>query len=93
MRLTRDDLQSFKWFLKSGVLHDFPGIPEARLEEAKMPEMVVDLMVQRYSGSEALKVTLEVLRKISRNDLVEEMLEASKGKLRSKFSLHLESLR
>lgn len=87
-RLTKDQFQSFKWFLKKRVLEGFPGIQEAPLEEAGRRE-TVDLMVQKYQGSGALKVTLEVLRKISRNDLVEELLEAVKGKLR----FYLESLR
>lgn len=87
-RLTKDQFQSFKWFLKINVLEDFPGIPEAQLEEAGRSAMV-DLMVQKYQSSGALKVTLEVLGKISRNDLVQDLLEASqhfKGKPRSKLS-------
>lgn len=78
-RLTKDQFQSFKWFLKKRVLEGFSGISEAQLEEAERHK-TVDLMVQTYQGSGALKVTLEILAKISRNDLVEE-LEASKGKL------------
>lgn len=86
-RLTKDQFQNFKWFLKINSLEDFSGIPEAQLEEAERSG-TVDLMVQKYQSSGALKVTLEVLGKISRNDLVQELLEASrdfKGKPRSKL--------
>lgn len=78
-RLTKDQFQNFQWFLKIQVLEGFSGIPEAQLEEAGR-SATVDLMVQKYQDSGALKVTLEVLRKISRNDLVEDLLEAAKGK-------------
>lgn len=81
--LNNYQFQSFKWFLKING-----GIPEAQLEEAER-SATVDLMVQKYQRSGALKVTLEVLGKISRNDLVQDLLEASqdfKGKPRSKLS-------
>lgn len=94
MRLTEDQFQLFKWYLKRSPLEGFSGIPEAQLEKAKRPE-TVDLMVQRYQGSGALKVTLGLLEKIIRNDLVKDLLEASKhhkGELSSNFSLHLETL-
>lgn len=79
-RLTKDQFRSFKWFLSKKVLEGFSGIPEAQLEDAQLEE-AVDLMVQNYQGSGALKVTLVVLEKISRNDLVKYLLEASKGKI------------
>lgn len=79
-RLTKDQFRSFKWFLKKRVLEGVSGIPEAQLEDAQLEE-VVDLLVQNYPGPGALKVTLEVLGKISRNDLVKDLLEASKGKI------------
>lgn len=79
-RLNRDQFQNFKWFLKKRVLDGLSGIPEAQLERAKRSE-TVDLMVQRYLGSGALEVTLVVLEKISRNDLVMDLKKASKGKL------------
>lgn len=86
-RLTQDQFENFKWLLKIGVLDGFPSIPEAHLEGAEK-RVTVDLMVQTYQGSGALKVTLEVLRKISRNDLVKD-LEASnhfKGKQLKRFT-------
>lgn len=79
-RLNKDQFQNFKWFLKKRVLDGLSGIPEAQLEGANRLE-TVDLMVQRYLGSGALEVTLVVLEKISRNDLVTDLKKASNGKL------------
>lgn len=79
-RLNTDQFQNFKWFLKKRVLDGLSGIPEAQLERANTFE-TVDLMVQRYLGSGALEVTLVVLEKISRNDLVMDLKKASNGKL------------
>lgn len=79
-RLNTDQFQNFKWFLKKRVLDGLSGIPEAQLERANRLE-TVDLMVQRYLGSGALEVTLVVLEKICRNDLVMDLKKASNGKL------------
>lgn len=77
LRLNREEFTTFKWFLKQKALGSFSGIPVAQLETAGRTE-TVDLMVQKYQHSGALEVTLLVLRKVSRNDLVEELLEETK---------------
>lgn len=84
-KLTSKDFETFKWFLKQNVLEGVPGIPEAQLEQATRSD-TVDLMVQRYQDSGAVKVTLEILRKIPRNDLVDDLKNSkdSKGKLKTK---------
>lgn len=74
--LTKQDFETFKWFLKQPVLEGVPGIPVNQLEEANMCQ-TVDLMVQKYQGSGALKVTLEILKKMGRNDLAQELVEYS----------------
>lgn len=76
-RLNGEEFKTFKWFLKKKVLESFSGIPVAQLEGAERSE-TVDLMVQKYQDSGALKVTLLVLGKIFRNDLVEDLLEETK---------------
>ncbi len=76
--LKEQEFKDFKWFLNLG------GIPEARLEKAERQD-TVDLMVQKYQGPGALKETLKVLEKISRNDLVQSLEKSCsrlKGKLR-----------
>ncbi len=65
-----EELKHFKWFLKQeDTLKGFPGIPVAWLEKADRHD-TVDLMVQKYQDSGALSVTLTILEKISRNDLM-----------------------
>ncbi|KAM9334899.1 zinc-binding protein A33-like [Symphorus nematophorus] len=71
------DFRHFKWFLKQdNIIKDSPGIPVARLEKAERQD-TVDLMVQKYQGPGALKLTLIVLEKISRNDLVQRLQNSS----------------
>ncbi|TKS90460.1 E3 ubiquitin-protein ligase TRIM21 [Collichthys lucidus] len=75
--LEGDDFKRFKWFLKQDdVLEGFSGIPAARLEKADRQD-TVDLMVQQYQQQGALRVTLKVLEKISKNDLVQSLQNSS----------------
>lgn len=76
-RLKGEEFKTFKWFLKNKDLGSFSGIPVAQLETAERIE-TVDLMIQKYQDSGALKVTLLILEKVSRNDLVEDLLEETK---------------
>ncbi|XP_068587641.1 NACHT, LRR and PYD domains-containing protein 12-like [Cebidichthys violaceus] len=69
--LGNEEFIHFQWFLKqTEIVEGFPAIPKSRLEEANRHD-TVDQMVQSYSLPGALQITVEVLRKISRNDLVE----------------------
>lgn len=69
--LGNEELKHFQWFLKqAGIVEGFPVILKSQLEEADRQD-TVDLMVQTYSLAGALQITVEVLKKISRNDLVE----------------------
>ncbi|KAL7370595.1 hypothetical protein ABVT39_005026 [Epinephelus coioides] len=71
--LKEEEFENFKWFLKDdGILEGLSGIPVAQLEKAKRQD-TVDLMVQKYPGSGALKVTLKTLENIHRNDLVQRL--------------------
>ncbi|GLD45795.1 E3 ubiquitin-protein ligase TRIM21-like isoform X1 [Lates japonicus] len=75
--LGQEEFKRFKWFLKKdGILEDFPGIPWAQLENAERQD-TVDLMVQKYQDSGAQKVTLKVLEKLNRNDLVQHLQNSS----------------
>lgn len=80
-QLTREEFDDFKWFLKQDeVLEGFSRIAAARLQSAKRQD-TVDLMLQKYQGPGALKVTLTVLQKISRNDLAHSLSSLTlKGK-------------
>ncbi|XP_053194976.1 NACHT, LRR and PYD domains-containing protein 14-like, partial [Scomber japonicus] len=70
--LTGEDFENFKWYLKNEKVNDIPAIQESQLETAKRRD-VVDLMVQKYEFSGAVEVMKSVLKKINRNDLVEEL--------------------
>ncbi|XP_042255445.1 NACHT, LRR and PYD domains-containing protein 3-like [Thunnus maccoyii] len=71
--LTEDDFLKFKWFLEQdNILEGFKGIPVAQLEKAERQE-TVDPMIQKHQGPGALKLTVKVLEKINRNDLVQHL--------------------
>ena len=76
--LSEDDFENFKWFLKKENMGDISPIQWAQLENAKRRD-VVDLMGQKYEFAAAVKVMKSVLKKISRNDLVEELSNISSG--------------
>ncbi|XP_059181961.1 E3 ubiquitin-protein ligase TRIM39-like [Centropristis striata] len=75
-KLKVQEFKEFKWFLKDNVLPDFPAIPAVRLEMADRQD-TVDLMEQQYGSHGALKITITVLQKIQRNDLVQSLLDIS----------------
>ncbi|KAG7218732.1 hypothetical protein INR49_019754 [Caranx melampygus] len=83
--LTNEQLKKFQWFLKQdGIMEGVSGIPEARLESADRQD-TVDTMVQTYGGPIALLLTITILQKISRNDLVQR-LSLIKNDLRNQDS-------
>uniref|UniRef100_A0A667W9F0 Pyrin domain-containing protein n=1 Tax=Myripristis murdjan TaxID=586833 RepID=A0A667W9F0_9TELE len=65
-----EELKKFQWFLQQDdILENFPAIPKSRLEKADRQD-TVDQMVQTYGPPGSLQITVEVLKKINRNDLV-----------------------
>ncbi|XP_033976747.1 E3 ubiquitin-protein ligase TRIM39-like, partial [Trematomus bernacchii] len=68
------EFKKFKWCLEDKVL-ELPGIPKSELEEADRID-TVQLMLQHY-GTNTIKVTRDVLKKIPRNDLFEALSESS----------------
>ncbi|XP_067437219.1 uncharacterized protein [Thunnus thynnus] len=77
--LNKDEFKAFKWFLKQDdILEGSEGIPVAQLEKAERQD-TVDLMVQKYPGRGALQVTIKVLEKIHRNDLVQRLQNFHSG--------------
>uniref|UniRef100_A0A8C7JQ57 Pyrin domain-containing protein n=1 Tax=Oncorhynchus kisutch TaxID=8019 RepID=A0A8C7JQ57_ONCKI len=71
--LGRGDLKKFQWYINKGV-EEFPSISEGQLEDADRL-VTVDRMVQSYCDEGAVKITVEILRKMGRNDLAEELKE------------------
>ena len=68
--LGKEDFGRFKWHLQQKVL-GFKGIPESRLEDACRTQ-TVDHMFLNYC-IKTIEVTRYVLKKINRNDLVDEL--------------------
>lgn len=83
--LGNDELKHFQWFLKQAdMVERFPAIPKCQLEDADRQD-TVDQMVQTHGLPGALQITAEILRKISRNDLV-ELFPKSQSEANSKSS-------
>lgn len=69
--LKLEEFKNFKWHLEEDeMLEGVSGIPVSQLERADRMD-TVDLMMHKYQAHGALDVTLEALKKISRNDLVQ----------------------
>ncbi|XP_034003922.1 NACHT, LRR and PYD domains-containing protein 3-like [Trematomus bernacchii] len=68
--LGENEFKDLKWYLEGKVL-GFPGIPKSELEKADRGD-TVDLMLRDYDIN-TIKVTRDVLKKIPRNDLEEEL--------------------
>ncbi|XP_068193361.1 NACHT, LRR and PYD domains-containing protein 12-like isoform X2 [Antennarius striatus] len=76
--LGNEELKNFQWFLRQAdIIEGFPAIPKSLLEQANRLD-TVDQMVQTYGLPGAQQITVEVLKKISRNDLVELFCEPNK---------------
>ncbi|XP_014039681.2 uncharacterized protein [Salmo salar] len=67
--LVSKELEAFQWHLIQGV-EGFTSIPRGQLENANK-QVTVDRMVQQYLDDGAVKITLEILRKMDQNKLAE----------------------
>ncbi|XP_042290115.1 NACHT, LRR and PYD domains-containing protein 12-like [Thunnus maccoyii] len=76
--LSNNEFKDFKWSLKYEKVGDIPPIQESQLSKAERRD-VVDLMVQKYEFAGAVEVIKNILKKISRNDLVEKLTNISSG--------------
>ncbi|XP_034450162.1 NACHT, LRR and PYD domains-containing protein 12-like isoform X1 [Hippoglossus hippoglossus] len=82
--LADEELKSFKWFLQQAEIPEgFPAIPKSHLEKADRLD-TLDLIVHTYQ-EHSMEVTMKVLTKISRNDLVQRLSCISSG---SKLHVH-----
>ncbi|XP_067467056.1 NLR family CARD domain-containing protein 3-like isoform X1 [Thunnus thynnus] len=77
--LTDDQFGNFKWHLKEyEKVGDIPPIKQSKLSKADRPD-TVDLMVQNYKLSGAVEVIKNILKKISRDDLVRNISSGAEG--------------
>ncbi|XP_046881734.1 NLR family CARD domain-containing protein 3-like [Hypomesus transpacificus] len=72
-KLGEDDLKTFQWYLQKKGLDGFDPIPKSRLEGAARTD-TVDRMVDTYTLEGALKVTVEILRKMDQNNLAKWLM-------------------
>lgn len=70
--LDTDKLKRFKWRLKNHYC-----VSNAALEKADAPD-TVDLMIKRFGPGEAVKIMLDILRKMDQNHLAEELEDKHK---------------
>ncbi|XP_048010613.1 NACHT, LRR and PYD domains-containing protein 12-like [Megalobrama amblycephala] len=63
-----DDLKTFQWYLKN----DHESISKSDMENADRLK-TVDKMVECFGPEEAVKITVEILRKINQNNLAEHL--------------------
>uniref|UniRef100_A0A4W5QVD7 NACHT domain-containing protein n=1 Tax=Hucho hucho TaxID=62062 RepID=A0A4W5QVD7_9TELE len=71
--LVSEELKTFKWHLTiENQLDGFLHIPKGQLEKSDTQD-IVDQMVQKYRENVAVKITLDILKKMSRNDLAEKL--------------------
>ncbi|XP_038566685.1 NACHT, LRR and PYD domains-containing protein 1 homolog isoform X2 [Micropterus salmoides] len=88
--LSFGELQQFKCLLQHKHVNEgLPRIPRHQIEMADRFE-IVELMVEIY-GQQSVEVTREVLKKMSRTDLVQKLSDISSGSKGPSRSLELEA--
>lgn len=70
--VTKDDFETFKWYLTQNVLEDCQSIPKSRVENASRASTVTK-MIESYNEDLAVKVTVEILRKQCLNALADKL--------------------
>ncbi|KAK2896305.1 hypothetical protein Q8A67_010793 [Cirrhinus molitorella] len=70
--LDTDKLKRFKWHLKNHYC-----VSSAALEKADAPD-TVDLMRKRFGPEEAVKIMVEILRKMNQNHVAEQLEDKHK---------------
>ncbi|XP_062312269.1 protein NLRC3-like, partial [Osmerus eperlanus] len=74
-QLGEKELKTFKWYLQDKVLDGFES-PKSRLEGPARTD-TVDRMEETYTLEGALKITVEILRKMDQNNLAERLMGVS----------------
>lgn len=65
--LVTKELKKFQWYLK-----DHKDIPKSEIENADVLD-TVDKMVEHFGPEEAVKITVEILRKMNKNLQAKEL--------------------
>ncbi len=81
--LGEDDLKEFRWLLKN-----HKHIPKREMENADVLD-TVDKMVERFGPEEAVKITVDMLRKMNKNLLAEKLEnEHKKGNMLNRVTVY-----
>lgn len=70
--LPNDDFETFKWYLSMKILDSCRPIPKSLLENKGRRE-IVSRMIDSYCEELAVKVTVEILRKMNVNNIADEI--------------------
>lgn len=81
--LVKDDLEEFQWHLK--IHHK--DISNSEMENADRIK-TVDIMVEHFGAEEAVKIMLEILRKMNKNNLANQLENNHKQGNRFKLKLN-----
>ncbi len=68
MDLVKDDLKLLRWHL----VNDHECISKSEMEDADKLK-IVDRMVECFLPEEAVKITVDILRKMNQNDLAKKL--------------------
>lgn len=71
--MLKEEFQTFKWFLTLDILENCDPIPRSQLQDTSRTE-VVDKLLKSYGEETAVKMTAEVLKKMSMNKALQELL-------------------
>ncbi|XP_064821393.1 uncharacterized protein LOC135539438 isoform X2 [Oncorhynchus masou masou] len=75
--LSTEELRRFQLYLTGGQLAGLPPVPESQLERADRRKTVVT--PQKYSPENAVKITVGILRRMNRKDLIEKLERDHRG--------------
>ncbi|KAL7403753.1 hypothetical protein ABVT39_004601 [Epinephelus coioides] len=70
--LQDDDFETLKWYLSMDILEGCKPIPKSRLGKAPRTD-TVSRMIESYGEESAVKVTVEILRKMGNNNAAEKL--------------------
>ncbi|XP_038826907.1 NACHT, LRR and PYD domains-containing protein 12-like [Salvelinus namaycush] len=83
--LVEAELKTFKWHLTQDLVKGFPHIPVSQLENTDRLD-TIKKMVETYGPEGTVKISLEILRKMSQNQLAETLKnEYDEGYLKKKY--------
>lgn len=80
--LETDDIKGFQWRLEN-----LKHLPKSKMENADRYK-TVDTMVDQFGQEEAVKITVEILRKINKNNQAEQLENDHKQGNRLKIKLN-----